>query len=122
MAHKCAHFATWVYSEPLAQDELEPVSLLRHAVAVDASVEDGVGTEVMRDKVGRLEQQVHVGWGRALQGGRRGQEPGRVLRSNNSFVHSMKEGGMVACPGRAFGEEKFSLGNTALYLFITVRI
>ena len=71
MAHKCAHFATWVYSEPLAQDKLQPVSL-GYAVAVDTSLEDRVGAEVMRDEVGRLEQQVHVGRGRAPQRGRRG--------------------------------------------------
>jgi hypothetical protein len=51
VAHECAQFATWVDSEPLAQDELEPISF-RHAVAVNASLEDQVGAEVMRDKVG----------------------------------------------------------------------
>ena len=52
IAHKCAHFATRVHSEPLAQDELELVSLWNAVtVAVNASLEDGVGAEIMRDKV-----------------------------------------------------------------------
>ena len=50
VAHKCAHFATRIHSEPLAQHELELVSLW-NAVTVNAILEDRFGAEIMRDKV-----------------------------------------------------------------------
>ena len=82
VAHKGSHFTTRVHREPLVHDELELVSLW-NAVVVNAYLEDRVGTEIIRDKVRRLEKKVHVGRERAPQWGRGGQEPGRVLRSNN---------------------------------------
>jgi hypothetical protein len=75
VAHKSAHFATGINREPLAQDELEPVWFLFvwFLLPVEGGTTDGtpfkdrVCTEIVRDKVGRFEQEIHVGRRRALQ-------------------------------------------------------
>ena len=75
VAHKSAHFAAGINREPFAQDELEPVRFLFvwFLLSVDGGATDGtplkdrVWAEIVRDKVGRFEQEIHVGRRRALQ-------------------------------------------------------
>ena len=100
IAHKCAHLATRVDREPFTQDELQPVSactfttgvlivlvlglglIVAVVVIVHAPLKDRLGTEIMHDKVGRLQERVHLCGRRASQRrGGRGQKPCRILRT-----------------------------------------
>ena len=75
VAHKSAHFATRINREPLAQDKLQPVRFLfvRFLLSVEGGATDGTPlkdrarAEIVRDKVRRFKQEIHVGRRRALQ-------------------------------------------------------
>ena len=103
IAHKSAHLATRVDREPFTQDELQPVPACTFTtgvlivlvlglvlglivavvvVIVHAPLKDRLGTEIMHDKVGRLQERVHLCGRRASQRrGGRGQKPCRILRT-----------------------------------------
>jgi hypothetical protein len=85
IAHKSAHLATRVDREPFTQDKLQPVSactfttgvlivlvlvlglIVAVVVIVHAPLKDRLGTEIMHDKVGRLQERVHLCGRRASQ-------------------------------------------------------
>jgi hypothetical protein len=108
VAHKGAHLATRVDREPLAQDELQLVRSCGSArtstttcalvvavpvpviIVVHAPLKDRLGTKIVHDKVGRLQEHIHLCGGRASQRrGRRGQEPCRILQSTHNTEKSI---------------------------------